>query len=140
MTPRFAGYAEKIRASFDRQAMMGTFGAKIERIAPGEVAIAAPILDLARQQHDVGHAALTFGLGDSAAGYAALTLMEEAAEVMTVEMKINLMAPAAGDRLLARGRVIRPGRRLFVVGATVTAERDGTTVEVALLQGTMIPV
>ena len=86
-----------------------------------------------------GHAALAFALGDSAAGYAALTLMPEDAEVLTVEMKINLLAPAEGSRLVATGRVIRPGRRLMVVAAEVWSEGDRPR-QVALLQGTMIPV
>ena len=82
----------------------------------------------------------TFALGDSAAGYAALSLMEPGAEVLTVEMKVNLIAPAAGTRLIAEGEVVKPGRRLFVVRATVRSEAaDGTLRDVALLQGTMIP-
>jgi len=135
MTPAFAGYADKVRASFARQSMMRTFGADLVSIAPGAVEIAAPVVDGARQQQGFGHAALTFGIGDSAAGYAALTLLAEADEVMTAEMKINLMAPADG-RLVARGRVIRPGRRLIVVAADVWAGDR----HVATLQGTMVPV
>ena len=97
-------------------------------------------LPLARQQHDVGHAALAFAIGDTAAGYAALTLMPDEAEVMTVEMKINLLSPSAGERLVAEGRVIRPGRRLMVVTADVWAETGDKRKHVAILQGTMIPV
>lgn len=130
----------KIRASFARQSLMATFGAGIERLCHGSCVLAAPILSLARQQHDVGHAGLTFALGDTAAGYAALTLMPEAAEVMTAEMKINLLAPAAGVRLVAEGRVIRAGRRLTVVTAEVFAETDSGMRSVAILQGTMVPV
>ncbi len=129
----------KLRDSFARQTMMTTFGATIVALAPGQVILIAPILAGARQQHGVGHAALTFGLGDSAAGYAALTLLPLEAEVMTAEMKINLLAPAAGDRLIATGRVVKAGRRLTVVTAEVEAETDGTRKLVALLQGTMVP-
>ena len=100
----------------------------------------APIRDLARQQHGFGHAGLTFALGDTAAGYAALTLMPPGAEVLTVEMKINLIAPAAGERLIATGRVVRAGRRLTVVTAEVEAEAGGRRRTIALLQGTMLPV
>jgi len=135
-----AAMAAKVRHSFARQSLMATFGATLAEVAAGRVVIAAPILDLARQQHGFGHAGLTFTLGDTAAGYAALTLMPLPAEVLTVEMKINLVAPAAGDRLIATGRVVKAGRRLTVVTAEVEAETDGTRRTVALLQGTMLPV
>ncbi|KRW94853.1 PaaI family thioesterase [Paracoccus sp. MKU1] len=130
----------RIRTSFDRQSMMRTLGARLALIEPGRIAITAPILPTSLQQQGAGHAGLTFSIGDSAAGYAALTLMPEAAEVMTVEMKINLMSPATGDRLVAEGRVIRPGRRIMVVAADVWAETGETRKHVAMLQGTMIPV
>lgn len=130
----------RVRDSFARQSLMATFEAKLTDIHSGEVTIVAPILPLARQQHDVGHAGLAFSIGDTAAGYAALTLMPAGAEVMTVEMKINLLAPASGDRLVAVGRVIRPGRRLMVVSADVWAETGDQRRHVAMLQGTMIPV
>ncbi|MEE4119290.1 MAG: PaaI family thioesterase [Paracoccaceae bacterium] len=134
--PRFDGYAAKVRASFARQALMATFGTEMREVAPGRCVIAAPVTGAVTQQHGVAHAGLTFALGDSAAGYAALTLMDEAAEVLTVEMKINLLAPATGVELVATGEVVRAGRRLVVVRAEVT----GDTGPVALLQGTMIPV
>lgn len=129
----------RIRESFARQRLMATFGAGLAEVARGRVVIASPILDLARQQHGFGHAGLTFALGDTAAGYAALTLMPPGAEVLTVEMKINLLAPAAGDRLIATGRVVKAGRRLTVVTAEVEAEAGGIRRTVALLQGTMCP-
>lgn len=135
-----ADTATRIRDSFARQTMMQTLGAELAEVAEGRVVIAAPILPTSLQQHGAGHAGLTFSIGDSAAGYAALTVMPEGAEVMTVEMKINLMSPAMGDRLVAEGRVIRPGRRIVVVAADVWAEVDGARKHVALLQGTMIPV
>jgi uncharacterized protein (TIGR00369 family) len=140
-TPRFAGFGAKIRDSFARQDMMHTLGAELIRVEAGDIVIAAPVLPGMRQQHGFAHAAVTFAIGDSSAGYAALSLMDEAAEVLTVEMKINLLAPATGRRLLAKGHVVRAGRRLMVVGATVLAEDDdGAQTQVALLQGTMIPV
>ena len=132
---------DRIAASFARQGMMRTLGARLEDIAPGRVVISAPITPEVGQQHGVAHAGLTFAIGDSAAGYSALSLMDETAEVMTVEMKINLLAPADGTRLIATGEVVKPGRRLVIVRATVAVERtDGTSRDVALLQGTMIPV
>ena len=130
----------RVRASFDQQTMMQTLGATLAGIAPGQVTITAPILPTALQQHGAGHAGLAFSIGDSAAGYSALSLMPEGAEVMTVEMKINLMSPALGDRLVAEGRVVRAGRRIVVVAADVFAEVNGARKHVAMMQGTMIPV
>jgi uncharacterized protein (TIGR00369 family) len=119
---------------------MATFGAKITAQSAGKVEISAPVLTLATQQHGVGHAGLTFALADTAAGYAALTLMPAGREVMTAEAKINLLAPAMGELLIARGEVVRSGRRLSVVRAEVFALRDGIETCIAVLQGTMIPV
>lgn len=141
MSDRLAPAREaKVRASFAQQSMMTTLGAEIRALAPGVCEISAPILPLARQQHDAGHAGLTFAIGDSAAGYAALTLMPDGAEVMTAEMKINLLAPARGDKLIATGRVVKDGKRLTVVTAEVVAETAGERRLVAVLQGTMVPV
>ena len=130
----------RIRDSFARQSMMATLGATLAGIEPGKVAITAPILPTSLQQHGAGHAGLAFSIGDSAAGYSALSLMPEGAEVMTVEMKINLMSPATGERLIAEGRVVRPGRRIVVVAADVWALTGEARKHVAMLQGTMIPV
>ncbi len=131
---------EKIRASFARQTMMQTLGAELLELGEGTAFISAPILPGSLQQQGAAHAALTFAIGDSAAGYAALTLFDPEDEIVTVEMKINLLRPALGDRLFAEGRVVRAGRRLTVVQAEVFAEVDGGRKPVALLQGTMIPV
>ncbi len=130
----------RIRASFGRQGLMDTFGARIETVAPGRVAITAPLRPATSQQHGVAHAGLTFALGDSAAGYAALTLMPPEQEVMTAEIKINLLAPGTGGHLRATGRVIKPGRRLMVVAADVHAIDAGRETLVAVLMGTMVPV
>lgn len=140
MDAKFAGYGDKVRQSFSAQSLMTTFGATLEHVAPGSCRISAPILPLALQQHGFAHAGLTFSIGDSAAGYAALSLMAEEAEVLTAEIKINLLAPASGRRLIAEGRVIKPGRRLMVVQSEVLAEDEaGLSRPVAVLQGTMIP-
>ena len=130
----------RIRDSFARQAMMATFGARLRNVAEGAVEIEAPILPACHQQQGFGHAALTFGLGDSAAGYSALTMLEPGTEVVTSEIKINLLSPARGDLLIARGRVVKPGRRLVVVMSEVFAVQDGVERQVALLTGTMVPV
>ncbi|MBY5976248.1 PaaI family thioesterase [Phaeobacter italicus] len=130
----------RIRNSFSSQTMMQTLGAEITDVGQGSVTITAPILPGSRQQHGVAHAALSFAIGDSAAGYAALTLMPEDSEVMTAEMKINLLAPGAGDYLRATGKVIKPGRRLVIVTAEVHAITGPEEKLVALLQGTMVQV
>ncbi|MFU8778057.1 MAG: PaaI family thioesterase [Roseovarius sp.] len=131
---------QKIRQSFAAQTMMTTLGARLVALSDGATVIEAPILPGSQQQHGFGHAGLTFAIGDSAAGYAALSLMPEGAEVLTTEMKINLLAPAQGERLIARGRVIKPGRRLIIVQADVHALKAGIETHIALLIGTMIPV
>ncbi len=130
----------RIRNSFARQNMMQTLGAELAQVSDGSVTITAPILPGSRQQHGVAHAALTFAIGDTAAGYSALTKMPADQEVMTAEIKINLLAPATGDHLRATGKVIKPGRRLVVVSAEVHAITDGTENLVAILQGTMVPI
>lgn len=130
----------RIRENFDRQSMMHTFGARIDSVVPGAVQISAPILPGSRQQQGFAHAALTFGLGDSAAGYAALSIMPEDKDVLTAELKINLLAPGQGDRLIARGKVVKPGRRLVIVQAEIFAQTGGAETLIAICQGTMVPV
>ncbi|WP_044006368.1 PaaI family thioesterase [Jannaschia sp. CCS1] len=133
--------AQEIRESFARQGLMETLGCKISHLEQGRVVLELPISGRVSQQHGVAHAGATFAIGDSASGYAALSVMEDGAEVMTVEMKINLIAPAAGQRLLATGDVVKAGRRLVITRCTVQAEaEDGSLRDVALLQGTMIPL
>jgi len=131
---------DRIKNSFAAQSMMTTLGAELSEVTSGLVRISAPILAGTRQQQGFGHAGLTFSIGDSAAGYAALTLLPLDMEVVTAEIKINLLAPARGTRLIATGRVIKPGKRLSVVTAEVHAEEDGVQTLIAILQGTMVPV
>ena len=128
---------DRIYESFAKQTMMQTLGAELTRVASGQVDITAPILEGSKQQHGAGHAALAFAIGDSAAGYAALTMMEEGAEVMTAEIKINLLAPSINGPLLAKGRVVKAGRRLIVVQSDIF---DAKGKQIAILQGTMVPV
>ncbi|MFD1344414.1 PaaI family thioesterase [Litorisediminicola beolgyonensis] len=131
----------RVHDSFARQSLMTTFGAELQAVEPGRVTISAPIGDHLRQQHGFAHAGVTFALGDSAAGYSALSLLPEDREVVTSEMKIHLLAPAVGTRLVARGRVVKPGKRLVIVMADVYAlDEDGAETHVALLTGTMVPV
>lgn len=127
----------RIRDSFARQSLMKTFGAKVVSVSHGAVTLQAPIGPTVLQQQGMAHAGLTFALGDSAAGYSALLVLPDDQEVVTSELKINLLAPATGAHLTATGKVIKPGRRLIVVTSEVHRD-DGTLV--ALLQGTMVPV
>ena len=126
----------RVAESFARQAIMTSFGADLLYADAGVCRIGAPILPAFTQQHGYGHAGVTFALGDSAAGYAALSMLPDGAEVLTAEMKVNLLAPAKGRHLLAEGRVLKPGRRLVVVTGEVRADNA----LIAVLQGTMIPV
>ena len=135
-----AAAIKRVEDSFAAQSMMETLGAEIIEIEEGLVRIAAPILPGARQQQGFGHAGLTFSIGDSAAGYAALTTLPLDMEVVTAEIKVNLLAPARGARLIATGKVVKPGKRLCVVTSEVHAEMDGATTLIAILQGTMVPV
>lgn len=130
----------RIQASFDRQSMMATLGARLTEAADGACTITAPILPGSMQQQGFGHAGLTFSIGDSAAGYAALSLLPDTQEVVTTEIKINLLAPAMGDLLIARGRVIKPGRRLIVVTSDVFAQTGTEERHIACLTGSMMPV
>ncbi|WP_159965514.1 PaaI family thioesterase [Profundibacterium mesophilum] len=120
--------------------MMHTLGAELTVLEPGHAVIEAPLRAQTAQQHGAGHAGLAFSIGDSAAGYAALTGLPEDREVMTSEMKIHLLAPALGTHLTADGRVVKAGRRLIVVSASVYAWNAGERRQVALLLGTMVPV
>jgi uncharacterized protein (TIGR00369 family) len=128
----------RVRASFSRQAAMATLGAEVAHVAPGEVDLRMAYRPELTQQHGFLHAGIVATLADSAAGYAAYTLMPPGAGVVSVEFKLNLVAPAVGDAFIARGRVKKAGRTLTVVTADVFAERDGTERLVATMQGTVM--
>jgi len=130
----------EIEKSFEVQSMMHHFSASLDHVAAGAVTVSAPVTADVRQQHGFAHAGLTFSIGDSAAGYAALSVMPPDTEVLTTEMKINLLAPAQGSRLVAHGRVIKAGKRLVIVQADVFSLSDQGESHIALLTGTMIPV
>ncbi|MCX5320705.1 PaaI family thioesterase [Streptomyces sp. NBC_00120] len=132
---------ERVRASFDQQGLMTHLGARLTRIAPGVVHIALPARPEVTQQHGYFHAGATSSIADSAGGYAAFTLFPEDTEVLTVEYKINLLAPALGDRLEAVGTVLKAGRALTVCQLEVFAALDdGTRKLVANGQQTLIRV
>ncbi|MFG2750844.1 PaaI family thioesterase [Streptomyces xanthophaeus] len=130
-----------VQASFDRQGLMAHLGARLAHIGAGRVHIVLPAGPEVTQQHGYVHAGATSAIADTAGGYAALTLFDEASEVLTVEYKINLLAPAAGDHLEAIGTVLKPGRTLTVCRLEVYGvQSDGDRKLVANGQQTLIRV
>ena len=130
----------RIQANFAQQSMMQSLQARLIEAGNGRCVIRAPILPGFCQQQGFGHGGITFALGDTAAGYAALSLMPPEKEVLTAELKINFLAPATGDAMEATGEVVRAGRRLLVVRAEVFALAGETRRSIALMMGTMCPV
>ena len=138
--PKHPDYAGRVRRSFAKQGMMSTIGAELVRVAPGEVEIVLPVGPAIAQQHGFAHAGAVSAIADTAAGYAALSLMPAGVGVLTAEFKINLLAAASGERLIALGRVVKPGRTLTVTQAEVFAETAGTRRAVALLTATLMAI
>ena len=129
----------KVSKSFESQAFMKTIGAKLDSVDEGRVVISVELKPSMMQQHGFGHAGVTFSIGDSAAGYAALTKMGKNQEVLTSEMKIHLMSPADGKILKAVGSVLKAGRRLFVVQSNIYSGDDKNGKLIATMLGTMVP-
>ena len=136
--PQDPDFDQRVRASFARQAFMATIGARIVSIAPGEVVLELAFDQSLTQQHGFLHAGVVAALADNACGFAALSLMQPGAAVMSVEFKVNLMAPAAGTFFRAAGRVIRAGRTLTVCSAEVVAADGDREKVVAVMQATMM--
>lgn len=130
----------RVRASFARQRMMETIGAVLARVAPGEVEIRLPVRAHVAQHHGFVHAGALTTVVDTACGYAALTLMPPGAGVLTIEFKVNLMAPAKGEVIVARGRVVKPGRNVTFCHGDVFAVEDGGEKLVATMAATMMTV
>jgi uncharacterized protein (TIGR00369 family) len=133
-------FEARVRGSFERQRFMATLGATLERVAPGEITIAFTHHERLTQQHGFLHAGVMTSIADSACGYAALSLMEPGTGVLSVEFKVNMLAPAVGARFVATGRVVRSGRTLTVCAGEVISERDGATTPLLLMQATMMAV
>ena len=136
--PRDPGYAERVRASFGLQHAMSLIGAEMALVEPGYVEIHLPHKAEITQQHGFIHGGVVGMIADSAAGYAANTLTPADTSVLTVEYKLNLVAPADGERLVARGEVVKPGRTLIITKAEVFAIRDGKWTLCALMQQTIM--
>ena len=129
-----------IRKSFNDQSMLRSLNAEITSLSLGHVEIEAQITDHFLNQHNFAHAGIAFTLGDTAGGYAALSHYKAGSNIMTVEFKVNYLAPARGKRLRAVGRVIKPGQRICVVSSEILVVGGGKEEKIAVMQGTMIPL
>lgn len=138
--PKDPNFEARVRGSFARQGLMETLGASLVHVSPGQVDIVLAPSPAISQQHGFVHAGAVASIADSAAGYAALTLMPPGAGVLTAEFKINLLAPAVGERIVAKGKVIKAGRTLTLAQTDVFAEREGQERLVAVLTATLMTI
>ena len=129
---------KRVKDSFARQTMMATIGASITSVEQGEVTIELPFRSDLTQQHGFLHAGVVTMIVDTACGYAALTRMPASAAVLTAEYKVNFLSPAEGEKLIARGRVLKSGRTLTVCFEEVHAKKDGKEKLLATMLATMI--
>ena len=130
-------FAADVRKSFAAQSIMQTIGAQLSRVEPGIIEISLPYRKDLTQQNGYLHAGIITTIADSAAGYAAYSLMPAGAGVLSVEFKVNLLRPASGEIFLARAEVIKPGKTLTVVRADVFGISGNDQTLVATMQGTM---
>ncbi|WP_367715637.1 PaaI family thioesterase [Nitratireductor sp. GISD-1A_MAKvit] len=131
----------RVRASFARQKMMETIGAELTLVTPGIVEIEMPYADGLTQQHGFLHAGVISSALDSACGYAAFSMMPEDAAVLTIEFKVNLLAPGRGERFLFRGTVTKPGRTIIVAdGQAYAYSAEGDAKLIATMTGTMMTI
>jgi uncharacterized protein (TIGR00369 family) len=134
-------FEERVRASFARQQAMATIGAELTSVTPGIVEIELPYAERLTQQHGFLHAGIISTALDSACGYAAFSLMPADAGVLTIEFKVNLLAPGKGERFLFRGTVTKPGRTIIVAdGQAYAFLPDGEAKLIATMTGTMMVV
>jgi len=138
MEPRDPNFAARVRASFAKQRLMTTIGAELTEVQPGRVTLRLPFRDDLTQQHGFLHAGAIAALADSACGYAALSMMPDGAGVLSIEFKVNMLSPATGDAVVARGEVIRAGKTVMVCRADVFSVAEGKEKLVAAMQGTMM--
>ena len=138
--PQDSGFAERVRASFARQGAMGTIGATLAEVHAGRVTIELPWQQALTQQHGFLHAGMVAAALDSACGYAASTLMPADAGVLTIEYKINLLAPAKGQRFRMEGLVVKPGRTITVADGRAFAVDDGQEKLIATMTATLMTI
>ncbi len=139
-TPRNPQFAETVRSSFYKQGFMNLIEAELTDVQLGSCEIKLPYKEELSQQHGFFHGGVVSTLADNASGYAALSLMEEGDGVLTVEFKINLMAPAVGDFLVTRGEVVRAGKTLTVCQSNVFAVKGGVEKHCAVTQVTLMTI
>lgn len=137
-TPKDPDFKTRVRESFERQRFMDYIGALLTDLGPGSCEIRLPYRTELTQQHGFFHGGVVGTLADNSAGYAAFTLMPADATILTVEYKLNLMAPGKGEELVARGQVLRAGRTLTVCKADVYAVEDGKETICASMLETLI--
>ncbi|MBK8458680.1 MAG: PaaI family thioesterase [Phyllobacteriaceae bacterium] len=139
--PQDGDFETRVRESFARQAIMRTLNARLTKISPGIVEIEMPFDENHTQQHGFLHAGIVATILDSACGYAAYTLMPIDAAILTIEFKVNLLAPAKGEKFLVRGEVTKPGRTILVSdGRAYALTADGDVKLVATMTGTLMTV
>ena len=131
-------FETRVRESFSRQGLMKHLGAELVEVKPGWATIRVPFRRELTQQHNYFHAGVSGAIADSACGYAAYTLMPTGSSVLTVEYKLNLLAPAEGSELTARARVLRSGKTLKVCVADVYARKNGKDVHCATMLATIM--
>jgi uncharacterized protein (TIGR00369 family) len=136
--PKDSLFKTRVAASFDRQEVMRTLGIAIAELQPGEITLMMPYAPAYTQQHGFIHAGIVATALDSACGYAAFSLMPEGAAVLTIEFKLNLLAPARGDRFVFRGRVVKPGRTITVAEAHAFALTGEEEKLMATMTGTLM--
>jgi uncharacterized protein (TIGR00369 family) len=139
-SPQDPEFEARVRASFARQTLMRTIGAEMTKVAPGEVEIEMAFRDDLTQQHNYLHAGVITAIVDSACGYAAMTLTRAVEDVLTVEYKANFVAPATGEKMIARSRVLRAGRKVTVCAGDVFALKDGEEKLIATMLATMMAI
>ncbi|MEN5082252.1 PaaI family thioesterase [Bosea sp. TWI1241] len=130
----------RVEASFARQAFMATLGARLAHVGAGEVEVHLPVAAHLGQQHGFVHAGAVATIADNACGFAALTLMPPGTGVLTAEFKINLLAPATGEALIARGRVVKAGRTLTLAMAEVFSVSGGAEKLCAMMTATCMTI
>ncbi len=136
-TPPDPDYENRVRASFARQPFMTHMGAQMGAVAPGRVEVVLPYAESVTQQHGFFHGGAVGAIADTAGGYAAFTLFPADSTILTVEYKINIMAPGRGERLVAVGEVVRSGRTLTIVKVDIFAESGGTRTHCAMATQTL---
>ena len=136
--PRDPDWEEKVRSSFARQTVMTLIGATLADVRPGWCEIRLPFRADLCQQHGYLHAGISTTVVDSAAGFAGFSVMPAGASVLSVEFKINMLAPGDGELLIATGEVIKPGKNLVIARGDAWMVKDGKLIHSAMMQLTLM--